>query len=131
MTSRVGFNSLAPGYGFNLSELDSLASRVGLVFVACCVVTAGTVLYYAIKACQYYLNPAYQFSDSLKIIKCKILLQDLPKALDKDKAALAKECEALHNSVKDKDQDILKGLFDFYLTTNLDRAQEIAQGFTS
>jgi|GEM_PF-1755039 len=132
MISGVGFNSFAPSYSFIPSELDSLVSRVGLVFVACCVVvTVGTVLYYATKACQYYLNPAYQFADPLKITKCKILLQDLLKALDKDKAALAKECEALHHSVKEKDQDVLKGLFDFYLTTNLDRAHKIAQRFTS
>ncbi len=144
MTSGVSLNSIAPVFSSSISSMfHALASKVNGVFGLYLAAVGSLCVYHAYQGYQFFMNPSSQLDDRLKIVKCKILLNDIQNCLEdtdvnnksllfqEDLTALVKECEALHNSMTKKDPSVSKGLFEYYLKKDPEQAYQIAEGFSS
>lgn len=117
------------------STFQSLTSKINGAFGLFLAGVGSFCIYHAVRSYQYFMNPSSQLDDGLKVVKCKILLQEIKNQLKKDTnadvTALVIECAELHNSLVEKSADVSLDLFICYAKRDPDTAFNSALGLSS
>jgi hypothetical protein len=123
------------------SKLDSLLSRVDLLFGLFIATVTSYCAYHVVRCYQFISNPSFQLDNNLKVVKCKMLLDEVKAKLSNDATAnvtpLLQQCEALQRSITDgpafspEQKTILRQLVEHYSKIDSQHAYQLALSLTA